>query len=328
MSLNQKLKLKIKIIRGLINLKNFQIKNPGPSVVTIGAFDGMHLGHQEVINSLKKFPGQKVVIMFEPVLPKEFFSKSNIPRLSRLRDKLLFLEKLEIDAVLFIKFDQNFSELSAQDFIKNILISGLDTRFLIIGDDFRFGFKRAGDFELLKSQNYFQTFSTPTFLNNHKRVASSWVRECVMAGDFEAVKDLLGRPYSLSGKVSHGDKQGRVLGFPTLNIFLKKPMAVSGVYLVKVVGIENKIFYGVANIGIRPTLTQGLKRLLEVHLIQFPEASCRGGPVCLPCCYGLNISVEFIKKIRDEQKFASLYELKAQILKDISHAKSVIKLQV
>ncbi len=309
--------LNIKIIRGLHNLKNFQIKNSGPSVVTIGAFDGMHLGHQEVINSLKKYPGKKVVIMFEPVLPKEFFSKSPIPRLSRLRDKLIFLDQLGIDAVLAIKFNQRFSEISPDDFIKNILISGLNTRFLIIGDDFRFGFKRAGDFELLKSQTCFQTFSTLTFVKDNKRVASSWVRELVMAGDFEGVKNLLGRPYSLSGKVGHGDKKGRVLGFPTLNIFLKKPMAVSGVYLVKVVGIENKIFYGVANIGIRPTLTQGLKRLLEIYLFlgqEEPELNA----------YGLNISVEFIQKIRDEKKFESLEGLKTQIFQDVCRAKLLL----
>jgi len=334
MSLNQK--LKIKLIRGLHNLKNFKIKNSGPSVVTIGAFDGMHLGHQEVINSLKKYPGKKVVIMFEPVLPKEFFSKSHIPRLSRLRDKLIFLDQLGIDAVLSIKFDQKFSEISPDDFIKNILIAGLDTRFLIIGDDFKFGYQRAGDFEYLKSETYFKTYPTETLLKNHKRIASSWVRELVMAGNFEGVKDLLGRAYSLSGKVGHGDKKGRVLGFPTLNIFLSKPMAVSGVYLVKVSGINNQIFYGVANIGTRPTLTQGLKRLLEIHLL-LDVPPCSGGPVCpsysqareeglIPNCYGLNISVEFIKKIREEKKFESLEALKAQILKDVCYAKSLVNL--
>ncbi len=336
---------KIRIIRGLINLKSYQDQHPEPSVVTIGAFDGLHLGHQRVIEQLDNYPGKKIIILFEPVLPKEFFSNNKIPRISRLRDKLIFLDQLEIDAVLLIKFDQKFSELAPQDFIKNILITGLNTRVLIIGDDFKFGFKRAGDFNLLKSQAYFKTYPTETLfkldpLENPKRVASSWVRELIMAGDFPGVKNLLGRAYCLTGKVGHGDKKGRVLGFPTMNIFLKNPMAVSGVYLVKVSGVNDQIFYGLANVGTRPTLTQGLKRLLEVYLILDlvsplagetglkAEPKAREGAQFNTAlnAYGLNISVEFVQKIRDEQKFGSLEGLRAQIEKDLTHAKLLVKM--
>lgn len=298
----------LQLIRGIHNLKNYQ----GPSVVTIGAFDGMHLGHQAVIKSLDKFPGKKVVILFEP-LPKEFFSKTNMPRLSRLRDKLKYLKSMGVDAVLCIKFDQKFSELSAQDFIDKILIQGLNTRHLIIGDDFKFGFKRQGDFDLLNTQKSFKTIPTETYEQNNKRVASSWVRSAVMSGDFELAKSLLGRPYVLEGKVQHGDKNGRKLGFPTLNIGLSKPMAVSGVYAVKVRGIGNVERLAVANIGTRPTFKLGLRRFLEVHLLNFEGD-----------CYGLTISVEFIKKIRDEKRFESLEALKEQIKKDIKTVSDLI----
>lgn len=298
--------MSLKLINGLHNLKNYQ----GPSVVTIGAFDGMHLGHQSVIQSMQKFPGKKIVILFEP-LPKEFFSQTPIPRLSRLRDKLIILEKLGIDGVLCIKFDPKFSAMTAQEFIQEILIKGLNTQYLIIGDDFKFGFQRQGDFELLKNQKYFKTFPTETFFKNNRRVASSWVRSAVMSGDFELAKSLLGRPYVLHGKVQHGDKNGRKLGFPTLNIGLSKPMAVSGVYEVMVHGIDkNQALLGVANVGTRPTLKLGFRRFLEVHLLDFQGD-----------CYGQKIAVEFIRKIRDEKKFESLEALKNQIQADIHSVK-------
>lgn len=296
--------LKIKLIRGLRNLKYYPA---APSVVTIGAFDGLHLGHQAVLDSLKKYPNyRKVVILFEP-LPKEFFSNTPIPRLSRLRDKLIFLDQFGVDTVLCLRFDQDFSEMTAENFIKKILIEGLNTKYLLIGDDFKFGFKQAGDFNLLKQQTAFETFPTPTFLKEGRRVASSWVRSAVMAGDFELAEFLLGRPYLLNGKVQHGDKNGRKLGFPTLNIGLSQPMAVQGVYEVRVSGIiPNQELLGVANVGTRPTFKLGVRRFLEVHLLDFNQD-----------CYGKKIAVRFVRKIRDEKRFESLEALKNQIKIDI-----------
>lgn len=295
----------MQLIRGLHNLHRYQ----GPSIVTVGAFDGMHLGHQAVLGQLESSDFKSVVILFEP-LPKEFFSKQPMKRLSRLRDKLLFLEEAGIDAVLCIHFDQKFSEMTAEQFIQVVLKDGLDTQHLIIGDDFRFGHKRQGDFALLQQQS-FSCEPTQTYLLSEQRVSSSRVRSAVIDGDFVEAKRLLGRPYALSGKVSHGDKNGRKWGFPTLNIGLSHEMAVSGVYAVQVEGLANKPWPGVANVGVRPTVSQGMRRFLEVHLLDFDGD-----------CYGKPITVEFVEKIRDEVRFESLGELKAQIGRDIDSARS------
>lgn len=301
----------MQFIRGLQNLSRYQ----GPSIVTIGAFDGLHLGHQAVLEQLKESPYKSVVVLFEP-LPKEFFSHQPMKRLSRLRDKILYLEHFGIDAVLCIHFNEAFSKMPAQAFIDGVLLEGLGTKHLIVGDDFRFGFKREGDFALL-SQQGFACEATQTFEIDSLRVSSSRVRNAVLSGDFKLANILLGRPYALSGKVQHGDQNGRKWGFPTLNIGLSHEMAVSGVYAVKVQGVDTRVFNGVANVGVRPTVSQGLRRFLEVHLFGYEGD-----------CYGCPIRVEFIDKIRDEQRFASLDELKAQVNQDVLRAKSIFRLEI
>lgn len=298
----------MKLIRGLTNLKALT----APSVVTIGAFDGLHLGHQAVLEQLDTYPYQKVVILFEPQ-PKEYFSKQPAPRLSRLRDKLNFLAQQGVDIAVCIRFNADFANITAAQFIDDILIKKLNCKTLVVGDDFRFGHKRLGDFDLLQADKRFDVVPTQTFQIDNARVSSSRVRDAVLSGDFTQAEVLLGRAYSLSGKVAHGDKVGRQWGFPTLNIGLSKPMVVSGVYVVQVHGLAKAPLKGVANVGVRPTVGQGMRRFLEVHLLNFSGD-----------CYGQKIAVDFIHKIRDEQRFESLDALKVQIANDVEKAKAYL----
>ena len=286
-------------------------------VATIGVFDGLHRGHHAVIEQVKRKASElgspSVVILFEPQ-PFEFFHpETAAPRLTRLRDKLIILKTWQVDYVLCLRFDATFAQLSAQDFIQNILVDGLHVKHLVVGDDFRFGQGRKGDFELLCQQKRFTVEDTKTLLQDEQRISSTQVRTAIARGDFAKAEQLLGRPYVLHGKVQHGDKRGRQLGFPTLNIGSLKPMVVHGVYAVKVYGISDQPLNGVANVGRRPTV-DGIKRLLEVYLLDFNGD-----------CYGRSISVEFIGKIRDEQKFTSLELLKQQIQQDVLDGKDIFK---
>ena len=265
------------------------------------------------MSQMDQYPYQKVVILFEPQ-PKEFFSQTQTPRLSRLRDKLLFLEQQGVDAALCIRFNAQFSQMSAQQFIDEVLVEKLNCKALIVGDDFHFGHGRTGNFDLLAQDGRFEVQSTQTLKENAIRVSSSRVREAVMEGDFARAATLLGRPYTLSGKVAHGDKVGRTWGFPTLNIGLSKAMAVHGVYVVKVHGINAQALNGVANVGTRPTVKMGLRRFLEVHLLDFTGE-----------CYGKKIEVEFLAKLRDETRFESVDALKAQIQRDVNATKCYFK---
>jgi riboflavin kinase/FMN adenylyltransferase len=299
----------MRLIRGLHSLALFK----RPCVATIGVFDGLHRGHHAVIEQVKckarelKVPS--VVILFEPQ-PFEFFHPDTAaPRLTRLRDKLMILKNWQVDYVLCLRFDATLAQLSPQDFIQKILIDGLHVKHLVVGDDFRFGKGRMGDFELLCQQKHFTVQDTKTLLQAGQRISSTQVRTAIAAGDFAKAEQLLGRSYVLHGKVQHGDKRGRQLGFPTLNIGSLKPMVVHGVYAVKVYGIGNQVLNGVANVGRRPTV-DGIKRLLEVYLLDFTGD-----------CYGRSICVEFVAKIRDEQKFTSLELLKQQIQQDVAEVK-------
>ncbi len=301
----------MRLIRGLYNLASFEQL----CVATIGVFDGLHRGHHAVIEQVKRkaraLALPSLVILFEPQ-PFEFFhSETAAPRLTRLRDKLIILKTWQVDYVLCLRFDKKLAQLSADDFIQNILINGLHTKHLVVGDDFRFGQGRKGDFTLLCQQKSFTVEDTKTLLQDEQRISSTQVRTAIAAGDFVKAEQLLGRPYVLHGKVQHGDKRGRQLGFPTLNIGSLKPMVVHGVYAVKVYGITDRPLNGVANVGRRPTV-DGIKRLLEVYLLDF-----KGD------CYGRSISVEFIANIRAEQKFSSLELLKQQIERDVVDAKAI-----
>ncbi|QYN45754.1 bifunctional riboflavin kinase/FAD synthetase [Gilliamella sp. ESL0405] len=306
----------MKIIRGIANIKN-QVSQ---CVLTLGNFDGVHLGHQQLINHLitqgKRLNLPTVVMLFEPQ-PLEFFCPDNAPsRLTSFQEKVILIEKLGIDYIIAIPFNQTFAKMSADDFIQDWLINKLQAKYIAIGDDFRFGYERKGDINLL--EHYAQTYgfaveSIPTFVFDHLRVSSTAVRKALSNNDFQLAHCLLGRNYAIAGRVIHGNALARQLGFPTANIHLhrKKP-ALQGVYLVKVKNsCSQQSYHGIANIGIRPTI-EGKKAILEVNLFDF------SGDL-----YGQYLDVTFVKKLRDEKKFNSLTELKEQITQDVCTAKKI-----
>ena len=302
----------MKLIRGLHNLS----QPLDGCVATIGNFDGLHLGHQHIIHQLKavaeRYQLPSVVIIFEPQ-PVEFFDPEHAPRrLARLRDKITRLAEMEIDFLLCLNFNAALAELSAEQFIQNILVDRLRLRHLVVGDDFRFGKKRLGDFELLKrsgAQLGFDVENSHTLLIDGERVSSTRIRRCLAHNDFVMARQLLDRPYSLSGRVAHGKKLGRQLGFPTINLRMgHRPVAVQGIFAVLVKGIDNQILRGVASIGTRPTVN-GVGTILEVYILNFNEQ-----------IYRRCVEVEFLHKIRDEEKFDTLDALKQKIADDIDQA--------
>jgi riboflavin kinase/FMN adenylyltransferase len=248
----------MKLIRGLYNLKQ-----PLPaSAVTIGNFDGVHRGHQLVISQLKRVAQQAslptVVIIFEPQ-PIEYFAPERAPkRLARFREKIAYLKAQQIDYLLCLHFDARLAEQSAEDFVQKILLDSLNTRHLVIGDDFHFGKNRQGNFEFLQQNSArfgFTVDETETLMEDGERVSSTRIRDCIEQGDFEKAAQLLGRPYSLSGRIAHGQKLGRQLGYPTINIKMgDKTLIVKGIFAVRVKGIDNRVLEGVASIGTRPTV--------------------------------------------------------------------------
>ena len=306
----------MKIIRGIDNLNNQFTQ----CVLTLGNFDGVHLGHQQLINHLikqsKKLNLPTVVMLFEPQ-PLEFFCKQNAPaRLTSFKEKVELIKKLGIDYIIAVPFTQTFANMLAPDFIQDWLINKLQAKYIVIGDDFRFGRERKGDINLLQQythNNQFVVESMPTFVWNDLRISSTAVREALFNGDFKLAHCLLGRNYAIEGKVVHGNALARQLGFPTANIHLnrKKP-ALQGVYFVKVKNCcSNQHYHGIANIGIRPTI-EGKKAILEVNLFDF------SGDI-----YGQYLDVIFVHKLRDEKKFDSLTDLKQQIAQDVCTAKQI-----
>lgn len=307
----------IELICGLHNLK---ARHRG-CVITIGNFDGLHRGHQAVIQALhqqaKYLNLPSCVILFEPH-PQEFFLKAKAPaRLMRLREKIKAFQKFSVDRILCLSFNKRLARMEAEMFVKEILVNRLDVRALIVGDDFRFGKGRQGDFNLLKElgKKYnFSVFSMTTRLFEDKRIGSSRIRDALIEGDFDLAARLLTRPFTLSGRVIHGDQRGRLLGFPTANIALHRFVSpLQGVFIVRVYGLEKEPINGVANCGKRPTVN-GLHDLLEIHLFDFNKD-----------IYGVFLEVEFLKKIRDEKKFDSLNVLKSQIAEDSFIARSYFK---
>ncbi len=303
----------MELIRGTYNIKS---RHQG-CVATIGNFDGIHLGHQKVIQQLLEKARQlnwpSLVITFEP-LPQEYFRNSAAPaRILRFREKLTLLEKLGVDRVLCLLFNAKLANLSAENFVSEILHHQLGIKWLIVGDDFHFGHNRQGDFPLLQKMGAslgFQVSGTDTLLYAGQRVGSSHVRTALAQGDLQLTAQLLGRHYSMCGRVIYGDQRGRQLGFPTANVALRRRVIpIQGVYAVLVHGLDAKPVPGVANVGNRPTV-DGNRSLLEVYLLNFNKE-----------IYGQRLEVEFLQKLRDEQKFASLDLLKAQILQDVIHAK-------
>ena len=295
-----------KIIRGLYNL-------PDPAqgcVATIGNFDGVHLGHQAVLTQLAMKADMlnlpAVVITFEPQ-PFEYFVPEKAPaRLSRFREKVEALRAYSIQKLCVLRFNRQLAEMQAETFIQKLLVEGLNVRYLVVGDDFRFGKDRQGDFALLQQvgkQHGFQVVNMHTFAIEDMRVSSTRIREALQDGDLAVAEKLLGRPYRMSGRVAHGDKRGRKMGYPTANIHLHRAkVPLNGVYAVQLYGIDEEPVNGVANIGVRPTISGSDKALLEVHLFDFKRD-----------IYGEHVQVYFLKKLREEQKFASLEQLIEQI---------------
>ncbi|MEE8365760.1 MAG: bifunctional riboflavin kinase/FAD synthetase [Gammaproteobacteria bacterium] len=303
----------MQLIRGLHNLT----QPLSASAVTIGNFDGIHLGHQKVLKQLKSVASRygllATVMIFEPQ-PIEYFAPDKAPkRLARFREKLAYLKSQQIDYLLCLKFDQRLALLSAEDFVEQILVAQLNVRHLVIGDDFRFGRNRAGNFDLLQTlgQQYdFVVENADTLLIDGARVSSTRIRESIQHDDFKKAAQLLGRPYSLSGKIAHGRKLGRELGYPTINIKMgDNTLIVKGIFAVTVKGIDNRVLRGVASIGTRPTI-DGVDTILEVFIFDFNQD-----------VYGRCVEVEFLYKIRDEQKFKSLHELGINIENDVVQAK-------
>lgn len=288
-----------------------------PSVVTIGNFDGGHLGHQLIFDQIKQQAKrrdcQSVVIIFEPQ-PLEYFKPEDAPvRLSSLKEKLLIMQQSEIDCVVVLNFNQTLAELSGEDFCKTILLEGLNTKHMIIGDDFRFAKQRSAGFAELESfgeQHGFSIEQAVRCEHEEKRISSTWIRQCLVAGNFNLAKKLLGRAYSIAGRVMHGDKRGRELGFPTINIKLNRVKSpLKGVFVTSTRLENGEIYPSVSNIGIRPVFN-GRQTLLETHLLDFT------GEI-----YGQKVKVEFHQRLRDEQKLASIEALKKQIDLDVQNAR-------
>lgn len=307
----------MKLIRGIENWPDNR-----QSVVTIGNFDGVHLGHQAMFANTRRLADEHkaiaTVISFEP-LPHEYFATNTAPpRLQGLRDKVQSVAACGMDRLLILRFDQNLSAMSAEDFVKRILKDTANARHVIVGDDFRFGHKRLGNHDLLTElapELGFQVTQSPTCLHEKERVSSTRAREYLQAGDLQRVQALLGRPYRISGRVVHGEKVGRQLGFPTANVALGKHRPpLRGVFAVWATHVPSGERYAsVANLGERPTVG-GRKLLLEVHALDHTVN-----------WYGQHLQVDFIHHLRDEKRFASLDELKTQIALDAEQARQMMK---
>ncbi len=302
----------MEFIRGLQNIR----PHHSGSVLTIGKFDGVHLGHQAVlknVNEKARALGLPATVMvFEPQ-PEEVFSPATAPaRLSPLREKYLLLKEQQVDRLLAVKFNRAFASQSADTFVHDLLVDQLGVKYLVVGDDFRFGRGREGDFAMLTEagKKYgFEVVSTQSFRMDDCRISSTAIREALAQGNFSRARDMLGRPFSIRGRVVHGEKKGRTIGFPTANVLLKRCKApLSGVFAVTVT-IDQDSYHGVANIGTRPTV-DGQRSQLEVHVFDFDRS-----------LYGESIDVVPHKKLRDEVKFASFDALKQQIQQDAEQAR-------
>lgn len=305
----------MKIIRDISG-----IQLPAGCVATIGNYDGLHLGHQVILQQLSSAADKhnlpKVVISFEP-LPSEFFTGNKAQRIYPFRDKARLLEGFDIDYFLCLRFNQAMANMPPEDFVKKVLFKSINARSLIVGDDFRFGKDRKGDYALLQSMgstNDMQVQKTDTFNDNIGRISSTRVRQHLVSGELAAAKELLGNAFSLSGRIRHGDKRGRTIGFPTANLLIQDNIAATnGVYAVKVAGLSESSLKGVANLGNRPTVN-GTETRLEVHLFDFDQS-----------IYGEHIVVELCNFIRPEQRFEDFSALTAQIHADATRARELLQ---
>jgi riboflavin kinase/FMN adenylyltransferase len=299
------------ILRGLYS------PDSRPVALTIGNFDGVHLGHQALLNELRAAAQaralQTAVVIFEPH-PREFFTPQQAPaRLTSLREKLELFAGLGIDRVHVCRFNKGFAQISAADFI-NALHEKLTARFVLIGDDFRFGSGRGGDFALMVkigAQLGFAVQSMRTVVHDGVRISSTAIRAALVAGELRTAQRYLGRHYSISGRVVHGDGMGRKLGFPTANIQLKHNLPpLSGIFVVQAHAEGMGVLQGVSSLGVRPTLKQDAKPVLEVHLFEFAQQ-----------IYNKHLRVEFLLKLRDEEKYPDVETLTRHIALDVEDAK-------
>ena len=293
----------------------------GAQALTIGNFDGVHLGHQamlaRVVGEARARRLKSCVLTFEPH-PREFFAPDAAPaRLSRLREKLELVAASGIDHVHLARFDARFASLAADRFVEDVLVRGLGVQWLLVGRDFRYGARRAGDFAALEREavrHGFTLEAMPEVKAEGERISSSSVREALLAADFKRAERLLGRPYMLSGRVAHGAKLGRKLGFATANLMLRRRAPLAGIYVVEASGADandgGRWLPGVASVGRRPTVNEVAVPLLEVHLFDIAEE-----------LYGRHLRVRFIERLRDEAKYPDLEALRAAIARDVAQAK-------
>ncbi|MCW8107358.1 bifunctional riboflavin kinase/FAD synthetase [Alteromonas ponticola] len=305
----------MELIRGLHNIRP---QHQG-CVLTIGKFDGVHRGHQAVLSNVirkaREMALPATVMVFEPQ-PEELFNPEQAPaRISVLRDKYEMLNAIGVDRLLCVRFNREFASQSAESFVHDLLVERLGVKFLVVGDDFRFGKGRQGDFSMLREagkRDGFDVASTRSFRMHNCRISSTAIREALDTGDFALAEEMLGRPFAIRGKVVHGDKKGRTIGFPTANVFMNRcNTPVHGVFAVRV-GVNKQMYEGVANVGSRPTVS-GQRTLLEVHLFDF-EGSLYGHPIV----------VYPVAKLRNEKKFASFEALKEQIQLDANAARTAL----
>ncbi|KEI72860.1 bifunctional riboflavin kinase/FAD synthetase [Endozoicomonas elysicola] len=304
----------MQLIRGLHNIRPEHQR----CVATIGNFDGVHVGHRTILEALKQqafeLNAKVCVITFEPQ-PREYFQGDAAPpRLSSLREKLELLAENHVDQVLCLPFNDRLRSLSADDFVLRALVEGLDIRYLIVGDDFRYGCDRKGDFshlEMMGERYGFEICDTQTVLMQQGRISSTRIRNALAENEFAEAEHMLGRPFTMIGRVVKGQQLGRTLGFPTANIRVcRRRLPLQGVFAVRTL-VDGHRFNAVANLGIRPSVS-GVKPLLEVHMLDF-----KGD------LYDRTLRVEFVEKIRDEQKFESLEALRAAIANDIEVARKL-----
>ncbi|HCY64785.1 MAG TPA: bifunctional riboflavin kinase/FAD synthetase [Oxalobacteraceae bacterium] len=312
----------MKVFRGLPNAAS-----RAPCALTIGNFDGVHRGHQALLAHLREAADrlglEAAVMTFEPH-PREFFAQVTHgavqapARIASLRDKLLSLSGKGVDRVIVEHFNAHFAALSPEDFVEKILVQGLHVKWLMVGEDFCFGAKRAGTVEFLIDagrRHGFDVESLPTVTHGDIRISSSAIRAALAQGDFDRTAQLLGHPFTISGHVIHGQKLGRDLGFPTLNLRVAhKSPAVSGIFVVRVHGLAEQPLPAVASLGVRPTVDDSGRVLLEVHVLDYAGD-----------CYGKVVKVEFLKKLRDEEKYDDLPTLTAAIMRDAENARTYFR---
>ena len=293
---------------------------PGGSVVCIGAFDGMHSGHRAVLARVRERARElgvmAVAVSFEP-LPREFFAHTRkVPRLSSRREKIAQFVDAQIDRVLLLRFNAALAAMSAQNFVERVLVGRLNAKEVWVGEGFRFGHARSGDMRLLQQmgeQFGFRANALDPVVVEGERISSSAIRDALAGGGFELAARWLGRPFAIEGHVAHGQQLGRKLGYPTANLHLgRRTSPVEGIFAVRVTGVQPQAMAGVASLGIRPTVN-GTEPLLEAHLFDFDGD-----------LYGKRIEVEFVEKLRDEEKFSDLDAMVRQIDRDAQAARQIL----